>query len=277
MIQLRYQQWQADILPEHGMNTVRLLYDGEHILRDPEGEPKLEISCVHGTPLLLPPNRTEHGRFSFDGKEYQLPVNEVNLQNHLHGFLRFQSFVVTEQSETHIAAEYENKGEIFPFPFVIRVCCRLEDDGYHQSFAITNTGKTDMPLTFGIHTTFEEKDYFRVPLDRRFVENSCHIPQGAPVPLDARQRCYREGMRPDGNNVDGFYTSGGQTACVGRMAYTVSENFNQWILYNHGGGEHFLSIEPQCGAVNCLNSGYGLLRLPAGRTETFTTRIYPAE
>ena len=30
-----------------------------------------------------------------------------------------------------------------------------------------------------------------------------------------------------------------------------------------------IRIEPQCGAVNCLNSGMGLLRLKPGQKETF--------
>lgn len=277
MIQLQFRNWQAKIMPEQGMNTVLLTCDGEHILRNPEGVTDAGVSCLHGTPLLLPPNRTEFGRFSFAGKEYQLPVNEGLRENHLHGFLRFQAFTVMEQSQTHAVAVYENRGEIFPFPFEIRVTCRLDEDGYHQEFAITNTGSSAMPLAFGVHSNFEEKDYFRIPLEKQFLLNERFIPQGEPVELDDRQKLYRDGMRPDGGDVDGFYTSGGNTARIGRMEYTVSENFNQWILYNRGGNQGFISIEPQCGAVNSLNNGRGLHRLATGETETFRTLIRIAE
>ena len=134
-----------------------------------------------------------------------------------------------------------------------------------------------MPLAFGIHSNFEEKDYFRIPLDKQYIINERCIPQGEPVELDDRQKQYRDGMQPDGKGIDGFYTSGGNTARIGRMEYQVSENFNQWILYNRGGDQGFISIEPQCGAVNCLNSGRGLHRLAAGETETFRTVIRIAE
>ncbi len=276
MILLENNGWQADILPEHGMNTIRLCRNGEHILRDPAGAEGVETSCLHGSPLLLPPNRTEDGIFTFDGKTYVLPVNETDRNNHLHGFLRCQAFTVTEQSQSHVTAHYENKGDIFPFPFAIRVTCRLEEDGYRQSYTVQNTGSTAMPLTFALHTNFEEKDHFCVPIEKCFPVNDRFIPQGAPVALDARQRQYRDGMRPDGGNVDGFYTSGGNTARIGGVAYTVSENFNQWILFNKYGGHGFLCIEPQCGAVNCLNNGYGLGRLEPGQSETFQTWIHPA-
>ena len=277
MIELKYKSWQAKITPEQGMNTILLTCDGEHILRNPEGMLDAGTSCLHGTPLLLPPNRTAFGRFSFEGKIYQLPVNETARQNHLHGYLRFQAFTLKEHSDTHAVAVYENKGQIFPFPFSIQVTCRLDDDGYHQEFAITNTGNADMPLTFGIHSNFEEKEYFRIPLDKQFLLNECFIPQGEPVELDDRQKHYRDGMHTDGEDIDGFYTSGGNLVRIGRMEYLVSENFNQWILYNRGGGQGFLSIEPQCGAVNSLNNGRGLHRLATGETETFHTLIRIAE
>lgn len=273
MIELSYKNWKAQLTPEQGMNTILLTCDGEHILRNPGEMVDPGTSCLHGTPLLLPPNRTEYGRFAFDGKEYQLPVNERARQNHLHGFLRFQAFTLIEHSQTSAVAVYENKGQIFPFPFTVTVTCRLDDEGYHQEFAIRNTGNTDMPLAFGVHSNFEEKDYFQVSLHKQYIINENCIPMGEPVELDERQKQYRDGMRPDGKDIDGFYTSGGNTARIGRMEYMVSENFNQWILYNKGGDQGFISIEPQCGAVNCLNSGVGLIRLNAGKTEIFRTLI----
>ena len=134
-----------------------------------------------------------------------------------------------------------------------------------------------MPLTFGIHSNFEEKDYFCVPLDKQYLINERCIPEGEPVGLNERQKQYRDGMRFDGKDIDGFYTSGGNTARIGKMEYEVSENFNQWILYNRGGNQGFVSIEPQCGAVNCLNTGVGLIRLGSGETETFRTVIRVAK
>ncbi len=276
MIQLHYQQWQAAIDPEHGMNTVSLTWKDEHILRNPAGQPEPGASCLHGTPLLLPPNRTADGRFDYEGQAYQLPINEEERNNHLHGYLRFQSFAVTEQSESLVAAEYENKGEIFPFPFKVSLRYHLDGQGYHQHITVENTGSKNMPLTFGIHTNFEEKDYFRVPLDRHCAVDSRYLPTGVLEPLSERQQQFRDGMAPDGGNVDGFYLSGGNVARIGKMEYTVSPNFTHWILYNKWGGQGFVCIEPQCGGVNCLNSGQGLRHLAPGQKETFHTCIGPA-
>lgn len=277
MIHLQYKEWKADLTPEYGMNTVCLTYEGEHILRNPAGEEEPGKITIYGTPLLLPPNRTAWGKFSFDGKEYQLPINEERFQNHIHGFLRFQPFTVTEQSENQVKAVFANRGEIFPFDFSVCLNYWLDDEGYHQEIAITNTGDCDMPLTFGIHSNFEEKPYFQVPLGKWYQINDHLIPTGDPVELTERQKMFRDGMQPDGGDIEGFYTSVGNVAKIGRMEYRVSENFNQWILYNARGNRGFISIEPQCGAVNSLNSGDGLHRLVPGETEVFSTLICVSE
>lgn len=49
------------------------------------------------------------------------------------------------------------------------------------------------------------------------------------------------------------------------------------VLLTYDGDQGFISIEPQCGAVNCLNSGRGRHRLAAGETEAFRTLIRIAE
>ena len=275
MVELRCSNLLAWVLPEYGMNTVRLSWNGEEILRPLSDEEDWKQACLYGVPLLLPPNRTEDGRFTFEDVTYQLPVNEEINNNHLHGFLRTASFTVTEQGEDHVSGVYENRGEIFPFPFRIRVDCRLCQSGYRQEFSIENVGTKNMPLTFGLHTNFAEKDSFSVPLDRCCLTNARHIPTGELAELDSRQRQYCLGMKADGESVEGFYTSAGHVARIGNMEYAVSENFDHWILFNRDGKQGFVCIEPQCGGVNVLNSKMGLRVLAPGEEEVFYTCIRP--
>ena len=70
--------WKADISPIYGMNTLRLSYKGKQILRSPEPLDAMSTTTTvsYGNPLLIPPNRTEHAKFTFDGKCYCLPMNE---------------------------------------------------------------------------------------------------------------------------------------------------------------------------------------------------------
>ena len=272
---LRRGNWQAEIIPEIGMNTVSLTYENVPVLRSPDSlETLRQDPCVYGIPLLLPPNRTAGGRFSFDKDTWQLPVNEPAFGNHLHGLLNRQAFAVEAVSETHVRGSFENKGEIFPYPYRMEVICSLTEEGYRQEFRITNTGNRDMPLTFGLHTVFAAPDVLQVPIDRRWEVDDRYIPTGKLEDLSEESRTYREGMAPEGNLVRGFYTSRGCEAKIGSFTYRVSDNFDQWVLWNGDGASGFCAVEPMCGAVNALNSGEGLLRVKPGEKVCFTTVIH---
>ena len=274
-VKLSCGKWQAEIAPQMGMNTVRLNCDGKAVLRSPDcWQTLVEGSCVYGTPILLPPNRTEGGKFTFDGRTWQLCVNEPAFGNHLHGLVHCQNFAVKEVTGTLVSAVYENRGETFPYPYRMEVICRITEEGYAQEFLITNTGDCDMPVAFGLHTVFAAPDYIQVPIHKRWVVNSCYIPTGELENLSREAQTYRDGMNPNGREVRGFYTSCGYEAIVGDFCYRVSDNFNQWVLWNGAADSGFCAVEPMCGAVNALNSGEGLLRLAPGETVRFATSIY---
>ena len=274
-VKLSCGKWQAEIAPQMGMNTVRLNCDGKAVLRSPDcWQTLVEGSCVYGTPILLPPNRTEGGKFTFDGRTWQLCVNEPAFGNHLHGLVHCQNFAVKEATGTLVSAVYENRGETFPYPYRMEVICRITEEGYAQEFLITNTGDCDMPVAFGLHTVFAAPDYIQVPIHKRWVVNSCYIPTGELENLSREAQTYRDGMNPNGREVRGFYTSCGYEAIVGDFCYRVSDNFNQWVLWNGAADSGFCAVEPMCGAVNALNSGEGLLRLAPGETVRFATSIY---
>lgn len=267
--------WKAVICPSLGATTVSLNYDGKRIIHPAETN---TLECItwytNGIQLLLPPNRTENAQFSFEGKTYYLEMNEIERHNHAHGFLNKSNFIVENCDSSSFKAKYINKGEIFPFPFEITVFFSLTDNGYLQSFSIKNTGNSVMPLTFGLHTNFEMPEKFTVPIEKRWVCNENYIPTGELENLTASEKMFITGNEGNIFPISGFYTAKGHTASADDVYYSVSENFDQWILYNDDGKQGFLSIEPQCGAVNALNSGIGLKRLASGETETFYTKIY---
>lgn len=273
-ISLHCGHWEALIAPEFGMNAISLTCKGQSVLRSPESREALAAdSCVYGTPLLMPPNRTAGGTFSFDGQEYQLPINEPAFQNHLHGRVHCQTFTVMEMTETYVKASFLNRGEVFPFPFRLDVGCGLTEEGFLQEFVFTNTGETDMPLTFGLHTVFTVKEQIRVPIEKRWRVNPCYIPTGEPEALTEESQAYRDGMNPNHTLVRGFYTAASNEAIIDGFRYRVSGNFDQWVLWNADGEGGFCAIEPMCGAVNALNSGEGLLRLKPGESVRFATSI----
>ena len=160
--------WQAEVLPAYGMNLIRLARSGSELLRTPEGETQLRREPqVYGMPLLLPPNRTAGGAFTFQGTTYHLPINEPVYGNHIHGSLARMPFRVTEQTATSMTGFYENRGECYPFPFAITVTHCLTETGTQHLFTLCNTGPKTMPLAFGLHIAFRAKPFFAVPPHRQ--------------------------------------------------------------------------------------------------------------
>lgn len=269
--------WQAEVLPAYGMNLICLARSGSELLRTPEGKTQLRREPqVYGMPLLLPPNRTAGGAFTFQGTTYHLPINEPVYGNHIHGSLARMPFRVTEQTATSVTGFYENRGECYPFPFAITVTHCLTETGTQHLFTLCNTGPKTMPLAFGLHIAFRAKPFFAVPIGQRWEVDERYIPTGRLLPLTSEETAYRDGSDAcSGKLIRGFYTAAGHTARIGGLCMNAAEPFNQWVLWNGDGTQDFICIEPMSGAVNALNSGVGLVQLQPGEAKTYTVRLYP--
>jgi len=269
--------WSAWVTPEVGMNLICIRYKGEDLLRTP---PSLEFfkdgnQGIYGNPITLPPNRTAGGRFEFEGTEYDIGINEIARGNNLHGGQGIQTreFTVVSTSETEICAEYENHGAPYPFDFKATVCVNVSEQGVGETVCITNIGDKNMPLTFGLHTVFAEKDSFSVPIAECRAVNENLIPTGRLLPLNEEQQSLKDGSYKGGTSLDTFFTAEGHTALIGDTRFSVSDNFDSWIIWNGDTKSHFIAIEPQQGAPNALNSKDGLISLAPGASETFTISI----
>lgn len=273
-VRIRRGKWEAGILPEFGMNAVSLRYDGREILRKPESTDALSKSpYLYGIPLLFPANRVAGGTFDFMGKTYALPLNEPQRNNHIHGLMYNAPFEIVDQSDRHIEAAYENRGERYPFPFFMKMTDELSESGYTRKVYITNTGNTPLPYTLAFHTTFLEPSRLTVFVKERFLLNENYIPTGRLVPLTECEKRYSGGISLKDYALSGFYVSGGNSAYLDDICFTVSDNFDEWILFNAGGGQGFVCVEPQAGEVNGLNRQNGSKILKEGETHMFTLSI----
>ena len=268
--------WQALVLPGFGANLIRLSREGRELLRTPESLSQLQADpFLYGSPLLLPPNRTRDGAFTFDGQEYRLPISEPQTHCQLHGQLASAPFTLACQSAVHCVSRLMNPaggpGSRFPFAFLLEIEHRLDAGGLSQSTCITNTGARDMPLLLGFHLTFTKPESFAVLLGRRWERDARFLPTGRLLPLSEREAAWKRGASPD-VPVSGYFTAAGHTARLGRFYLHTSDNYTQWVLFG-GGEQDFLCIEPQSGPVNGLNLPGGAARLRPGEAMRFCWRI----
>jgi aldose 1-epimerase len=106
------------------------------------------------------PDRVAKGRYTFNGKEYQLPINQKQEGHALHGFtnrypMGIAGSYVDSISATLVTHLYYDGGEMgFPFSFFAEHRYELSISGLNITTTIKNTGHEVMPFGMGWHPYF---------------------------------------------------------------------------------------------------------------------------
>ncbi len=275
VIVIRKGAWVAGVCPRLGGNLIYLLYDSKNVLRPLVDESQLDTNpYLQGSPILLPANRTYEGKFTFEGKEYHMPVNEAATNSHLHGLVHRQPFALLSKSETSVTMRFVNtNGFVYPFDFEILVTYTVDDNGLTQTFEIKNTGNRNMPYTFCLHTTFAMPyGELTFPIKEK-QEAIGDIPTGRYIELNEVEKQLAAGSPGKDVAMCGYYSAAGHTVTVDDYVYTVSENFDHWITWNAYGKEDYVCLEPQAGKVNGLNIPDGYKLLSPAESHTYTAKF----
>jgi aldose 1-epimerase len=181
----------AEIWPAQGFNCFGWTAGGLDILyADPQF---LEGSSPTrtGIPIIFPfPNRIRDGRFTWDGKEYQLPLNDPAKKNAIHGFACRRPWRVVAQGadvvSAWVCAEFQGARDaadcrqLWPADYRIRVTYRLSRGMLEIVAMIRNPDAKSLPCGLGYHPYFrvDEKDCFvHVPAPRYWELEEC-LPTG---------------------------------------------------------------------------------------------------
>lgn len=107
---------------------------------------------ARGLPLIPWPNRLHNGRYTWNGEHYQVPINEVEKDNALHGYTRWLNWELTvEGPETAVAALRLHPQDGYPFILDLTVTYSLEPGGLTVTNTATNVGSTACPYAHGVH------------------------------------------------------------------------------------------------------------------------------
>lgn len=274
LITLTAGKWEYEARPSFGMNVCALRLSGREILRSPADFETLAASpYLYGIPLLFPANRTKGGAFEFEGKSYCLPINEPARGNHIHGLMFDAPFSVTEQTQSRVKAVYVNKDQRYPFPFRMEIEDALSQTGFTRKLTLTNTGNAPFPYTLAFHTTFCAPERLTVPVKNRFLCDENYIPTGEQIALSDLEKQFEGGISPGGHALSGFYESGGHEAELDNILFRVSDNFDEWVVFNAGGDKGFVCVEPQAGEVNGLNHAGGARTIAPRESHEFALSV----
>lgn len=233
--------------------------------------------------LLAPyPNRVADGRYTFNGKEYQLGINKPGEHNAIHGFVSSQPFVLESSEQVDDYYELVLKGDFleeegYPFRFSMTVRYRFGGPWLEVDTEFRNTGKIALPAGFGWHPYFRTSgtitnlrltlpEVERIDVDERL------IPTGAKEKYDEFAAAHPIGMTEfdtgfqlvgEGREVQLFDEALGLYIT---MTLPAIDSQYQYLQVYTPPSRESIALEPMTCAANAFNNGWGLKKLAPGES-----------
>lgn len=159
MLTLHNGPLRAQLLPASGGRIAALSHErlGDILVPMDEGAFDPEFWPKAGAYPLIPfHNRIRGGRFSWDGRDYQLP-HHPSEPNALHGFSNRRAWSTRDVSQTSAIMELEHAGDdAWPWPLFAEQRLSLEPQAIAIQLSVTNRADTSMPAGLGWHPYFKK-------------------------------------------------------------------------------------------------------------------------
>jgi len=112
-----------------------------------------EMSSSGRGQVLIPwPNRLQDGTYDFDGQRHQLPLNEPERHNAIHGLVRWAPWTIVEREPDRVTMEHVLHPQPgYPFSLRIQIEYGLSHGGLKVRTTATNIGSDACPYGSGAH------------------------------------------------------------------------------------------------------------------------------
>jgi aldose 1-epimerase len=235
--------------------------------------------------VLLPwPNRLEDGSYEFDGQRHQLPINEVDTRDAIHGLVRWANWTVREHEDARVVMAHRLHPQPgYPFMLDIAIEYLVSDDGLSVTTTATNVGSRPCPYGAGAHPYLTlgmavDSLSLRAPARTVLVENERGIPVGR-SPVEGTEYDFRQ-PRPIGSTrLDDCFTDL-ERDDDGRARVSLDDAVTLWVdeayafvmLFTGDPlpdvGRRSIAVEPMTCPPNAFRTGEALVVLDPGATHT---------
>ena len=291
--------WKA-VVTELGGTLRKLTYRGRNVIV-PLG-PDDPVTCCQGQMLIPFPNRIEAGTYTFEGVTYELPIDEHERNNAIHGY-GYRSFWKLEAlTETSVTQSWRVPYLLgYPFDVTVTATHELTDEGMTVTISATNNGDINAPWAVALHPWLDNgfngygdeidghnaQCILQVPAKTHVTVNENLIPTGT-EPVDGTKYDLRKPTlltnQPfddawtdvehdeDGKTTATFTRPDGLTITVGGDETITSFQVctgTGFPAEKHPAGT---AVEPQTAYANAFNTGNELITIKPG--ETSTTKIF---
>lgn len=260
----------------------------------PAGSPGPDFRGVVVAPW---PNRIPDGMYTFDGVDYQLPVNEPGRQCALHGLTPELDWRLESRTESALELSCAMEPVAgYPFTLSITAGYRLDGDGLHTTITAANVGEGAAPYGVCPHPYLLAGP---APLDdwtlevpaRTFLEvTPDRLLPVATRPVEGHEYDFRRARVIGSSQIDHAFTdikfgADGRASVVlkdpGGTAVGMEWDRNSPWLQVHTADKLpplpsrlGLAVEPMTCPPDAFNSGQDLERLEPGATHAASWRIF---
>lgn len=264
------------LAPEAGAEVVELLA-GQSAGRQEGCEPGL----FRGRLLAPFCDRIPGGRYELLGEHHELPINDWENGDAIHGFLYAQPMRVAGRGATSVLLEHQTTGEFPGYPFELALQARydLEPSRFRLTLTAQNVSETPAPLTLGWHPYFmlpgvQRVDELRlqVPAERYIAVDERLLPTGEMPQLEGSRWDFSSPREIGSQAIDlGYPLAGSRITLLGprhTMSMEVSGAFRYCQLFVPP-DRRSIAIEPITGATDAFNNPeLGLTILDPGEAIT---------
>jgi len=257
-------------------------------------EPNTRDGLYAGKILAPWPNRIKDGKYSFNEKDYQLPINEVSKNNSLHGLVANSLWEITFQNQSKVILQYSlNEPDIYPGKLQLQVTYEIIEQGLEITVLSENVGELSAPYGVSIHT------YLVAGAVVKNNELTLQIPADQFLEVDA-ERLLPIKMQPvAGTNFDfinskkisdlfidhAFKYSSDYPRSIsllnaeGKGAEIIFDDQSKWIQIHtadrdlQGDSRMAVAIEPMTCPPDAFNSGIDLIVLEPGKKHEYKLRV----
>lgn len=285
-----------DVIPSLGAMVYRIGLSGkddhvQDILRFDSPDKLDENTHFRGRVLFPFNDRIPEGRYSFKGKEYRFPINEVSDCSSIHGLVYDKQFV---EKESHLTEEsgsitfayniHSGDWDYYPFSSSLDVTYKLSDEGFGIYYVFSNDGNETMPVALGWHPYFNLRGQvdtwkLRCGGGRYVAVDDSLNPTGEILSVEGEAFDFRELKKIGKEELDLAFTaqSRGQTILEDEnyrlSLYFDPRLFSYCQLYIPGERDS-IAIEPVTAATNAFNiDGLGRIDLKAGESMKGSVKI----
>jgi aldose 1-epimerase len=263
-----------------------------------DGYPDDEMSSSGRGQVLIPwPNRIQDGSYEYDGRRHQLPIDDVEEQDAIHGLVRWSAWTVGERTADRVVMEHLlHPRPGYPFSLAIAIEYELSDRGLHVRTTAVNRGARTCPYGSGAHPYLAvaapsvDSISLRVPARTVLRSDERGIPAGTATVEGTRYDFRRP--RPIGATVldNGFtdleWDEDGRARVElhdrergDGLTLWVDETYPYLMLFTGDPlpdvDRRSLAVEPMTCPPNAFRSGEALIHLEPGDAFTSTWGIEP--